>query len=61
MLKTSGGYILELRTILLDMSLVTLVTHFVTFFHKQSLLLFKSILSFLGNILKGKCAIGPFL
>jgi hypothetical protein len=42
--------ILELRTILLDMSLlVTLVTHFVTFFHKQCLLLYKSILSFLGN------------
>jgi hypothetical protein len=35
MLKTSGEYILELRTILLDMSLlVTLVTNFVTFFHK---------------------------
>jgi hypothetical protein len=51
MLKTSGGYILELRTILLDMSL--LVTHFVTFFHKQCLLLYKSILSFLGKISVG--------
>jgi hypothetical protein len=53
MLKTSGGYILDLRTILLDISLlVTLVTHFVIFFHKQCLLLYKSILSFLGNISK---------
>jgi hypothetical protein len=53
MLKTSGGYILKLRTIFLNMSLlVTLVTHFVTFFHKQCLLLYKSILSFLGNISK---------
>ena len=51
MLKTSGGYIFELRTIFLNMSLlVTLVTHFVTFFHKHGLLLHKGILSFLRNI-----------
>jgi hypothetical protein len=51
MLKTGRGYILKLRTILLDMSLrVSLVPHFVTFFQKHGLLLHKSILAFLGNI-----------
>jgi hypothetical protein len=34
------------------MSLVALVTHFVTLFHKHGLLLHKSILAFLGNISK---------
>jgi hypothetical protein len=51
-IKTSGGYILVFRTILLDMSLASLVTHHVTFLHKCGLLLCKSILTILRDISK---------
>jgi hypothetical protein len=50
MIKMHGGYILGLRTIFLDVSfLVTLVTHFVTLFHKYGIFLCKSIFPFLGT------------